>query len=195
MNAVEQIEIVRDSNPTRAVNPKKFIVWLFIVAIVMLFAGLTSAYIVRQADGNWLHFKLPSVFWLTSAIILMSSASMHMAYRSAKNDNIRNIRSFLSITMVLGLMFLAGQYYSWVQLVHEDVFLVGNPSGSFLYILTGLHGLHLVSGLIFLLIMLVASFQYKVHSKNLVSLEMCATYWHFLGGLWIYLFIFLNIYH
>ncbi len=195
MSTLEHVEIIREPNPTRSVNPRKFIVWLFIVAIVMLFAGLTSAYIVRQGDGNWLKFKLPSVFWLTSGIIVLSSVTMQMAYRAAKKDNLERIKLFLSATFILGILFLAGQYYSWVQLVHEDVFLVGNPSGSFLYILTGLHGLHIVSGLIFLLIMLVASYRFKVHSKNLVSMEMCSTYWHFLGGLWIYLFIFLNIYH
>ena len=195
MNAVEQIELIREPGSTRSVNPRKFIVWLFIVTIVMLFAGLTSAYIVRQADGNWLRFKLPSVFWITSGIILLSSLSLQLAYQAAKKDNLSGIKIFLSITMILGILFLAGQYYSWVQLVNQDVFLVGNPSGSFIYILTGLHGLHLVSGLIFLLIMLIASFKFQVHSKNMVSMEMCLTYWHFLGGLWIYLFIFLNIYH
>ncbi len=195
MNTLEHFDVVREPSPTRSVNPRKFIVWLFIVAIVMLFAGLTSAYIVRQGDGNWLKFHLPSVFWLTSAIIILSSVTMQMAYRAAKKDNLDRIKIFLSMTLLLGVLFLAGQYYSWVQLVHEDVFLVGNPAGSFLYILTGLHGVHIVSGLIFLLIMLIASFRYKVHSRNLVSMEMCVTYWHFLGGLWIYLFIFLNIYH
>lgn len=195
MNIAENIEIIRDPATARSVNPRKFLVWMFIVSIVMLFAGLTSAYIVRQADGNWLHFDLPSVFWITSGIILVSSFTMQMAYRSAKKDNLGRIKIFLGLTMILGILFLAGQYYSWVQLVNEDVFLVGNPSGSFLYILTGLHGLHLVSGLVFLLIMLIGSFRYKVHSRNTVSLEMCTTYWHFLGGLWIYLFIFLNIYH
>lgn len=195
MSAVQNIEIIRDQGTARAIHPKKFIVWLFMVSIVMIFAGLTSAYIVRQADGNWLRFDLPSIFWLTSGIILLSSYTMHMAYRSARKNNLKNLKLFITATMVLGLLFLAGQYYSWVQLVHQDVFLVGNPAGSFIYILTGLHGAHLISGLVFLLFVLIASFKYKVHSKNMVSIEMCATYWHFLGGLWIYLFIFLNIYH
>ena len=195
MSTVQHIEIVRDQGTAQAVHPKKFIVWLFIVSIVMLFAGLTSAYIVRQADGNWVRFNLPSVFWVTSGLIVLSSFTMQMAYRSAAKNNLKNLKLFITATMVLGLLFLAGQYYSWVQLVHQDVFLVGNPSGSFIYILTGLHGAHLVSGLVFLLAVLIASFKYKVHSKNLVSIEMCSTYWHFLGGLWIYLFIFLNIYH
>jgi cytochrome c oxidase subunit III len=195
MNAVENIEIIKEPQATRSVNPRKFLVWLFIVSIVMLFASLTSAYIVRQSDGNWLKFKLPDIFRVTSGIIILSSVSMHLAYKSAKKDDLGRIKIFLSLTMLLGLLFLAGQYYSWVQLVSQDVFFAGNPAGSFIYVFTGLHAIHLISGLIFLLIMLFGSFRYKVHSKNIVSMEMCTTYWHFLGGLWIYLFIFLNLYH
>jgi cytochrome c oxidase subunit III len=195
MNTVQNIEIIKEPQATRAVNPRKFIVWLFIVSIVMLFASLTSAYIVRQADGNWLKFKLPEVFRITSAIILLSSVTMQMAYRAAKKDELGRLKLFLSLTMALGLLFVAGQYYSWVQLVNQNVFFAGNPAGSFVYVFTGLHAIHLLSGLIFLLIMLYGSIRYKVHSKNIVSMEMCTTYWHFLGGLWIYLFIFLNLYN
>lgn len=195
MTTLEHIEIIREPNPTRAMDPGKFIVWLFMVAIVMIFAGLTSAYIVREGDGNWLRFNLPGIFKMTSVIILASSGTLYLAYRSAKKDNIKNLRIFLTVTAVLGILFLAGQYYSWVQLVNQDVFLVGNPAGSFIYILTGLHGLHLVSGLVFLLVVLAGAFKYRIHSRNLTTLEMCSTYWHFLGGLWIYLYLFLNLYH
>jgi cytochrome c oxidase subunit 3 len=194
MNTVAPIEIIKDRGTTRSVNPKKFILWLIIVTIVMLFASLTSAYIVRQSDGNWLRFDLPQVFWFTSAIILLSSFTMHSALRSARKDSIRNIRLFLSVTLGLGIIFLAGQYYSWIQLIGQDIYFVGNPSGSFLYVLTGLHAVHLISGIVFLSVVLIGSLKYKIHSRNLIPIEMCATYWHFLGGLWIYLFIFLNLY-
>ena len=106
-----------------------------------------------------------------------------------------NLKIGLGITTLLGLAFLVGQWYSWVTLVGMDVYFVGNPGGSFLYVITGLHALHLVSGVIFLIIMLISSFSYKVHSKRLVKLEMCLTYWHFLGGLWVYLFMFLLFNH
>ncbi|HLF35763.1 MAG TPA: cytochrome c oxidase subunit 3, partial [Cyclobacteriaceae bacterium] len=134
------------------------------------------------------------VFWFTSAVILLSSFTMHTALQSARKDSIRNIRLFLSVTLGLGTIFLAGQYYSWIQLVDQDIYFVGNPSGSFLYVLTGLHAVHLVSGVVFLSVVLIGSLKYKIHSRNLVPIEMCATYWHFLGGLWIYLFVFLNLY-
>ncbi len=174
-----------------SMNPKKFALWLFMVSVVMIFASLTSAYIVRQAEGNWYIFDLPLVFYISSVIILLSSASMQWAITEAKKDNFGMLRLAMSITAVLGLAFLGLQYYGWVELVGINVFFVGNPSGSFVYVLTGLHGLHLVSGVIFILWVLSLSFKYRIHSKNLLSLDLCATYWHFLDGLWIYLFVFL----
>jgi cytochrome c oxidase subunit III len=178
-----------------AMHPKKFATWLFIVSIVMIFAALSSAYMVRRAEGNWLEFELPAIFWINSAILLASSFTMHWAYFSAKKDSLNNLKLAMIVTVGLGLAFLVGQWYSWVALVDMKVFFVGNPSGSFLYVLTGLHAFHLITGLIFLFIILAASFQYKIHAKSMVRMEMCATYWHFLDILWLYLFVFLLVNH
>jgi len=178
-----------------AMHPKKFAMWLFMVSVVMVFAGLTSAFIVRQSEGNWLQYDLPGIFWFTSGTIVLSSISMHWAYLSAKKDLLDQLKLALAVTTVLGLVFLIGQWYSWVALVDMDVYFVGNPAGSFLYVLTGLHALHLVSGVIFLIIVLISSFKYKIHSKRLTTLDICGTYWHFLGGLWLYLFMFLLFNH
>jgi len=191
---LENIEVIRDRKES-SVNPRKFILWLFIVTIVMLFAALTSAYLVKQGEGNWLHFNLPELFWINSGIIVLSSISMQFAFVAAKKDHISKIKIFLSITLTLGLTFLLGQYLSWEELVKQDVFFVGNPAGSFIYVLTGLHAFHLISGIIFLLIVLYSAFKYRIHSKNLTSMEMATTFWHFLGALWLYLFFFLKIYH
>ncbi|MEM7106755.1 MAG: cytochrome c oxidase subunit 3, partial [Bacteroidota bacterium] len=100
-----------------------------------------------------------------------------------------------TITSALGVAFLISQLVVWSDLVADNVYFVGNPSGSFLYVLSGVHGLHLVSGVIFLIIVLISTYRYKVHSKNLTQIQMCASYWHFLDVLWIYLFVFLLIYH
>lgn len=191
----ERFSYLEGAEQPIAMHPKKFSLWLFMVTVVMVFAGLTSAYIVRQSEGNWLEFDLPSVFYYTSGIIILSSISLHWAYLSAKKDNLMQLRIGMLITSFLGIVFLVGQWYSFVALVDMDVYLVGNPSGSFLYIFTGLHGLHLVSGVIFLIIVLISSFRYKVHSQSMVSMEMCVTYWHFLGGLWLYLFTFMLLNH
>ena len=188
-------KIVEEAKKPLSMHPKKFGMWLFMVTVVMIFASLTSAYIVRQAEGNWVVFELPNLLTITSGIIILSSVSMHYTYLMAKKDNLDQVKVGVVVTFILGVTFLIGQLYAWGDLVNNNVFFVGNPSGSFLYVLTGLHGLHLVSGIIFLIIVLISTFKYQVHSKNLAQIQMCATYWHFLGGLWIYLFVFLLLNH
>lgn len=188
-------KIVEEAKRPLSMHPKKFGLWLFMITVVMIFASLTSAYIVRQAEGNWVVFELPMEMWITSVIIAISSISMQMAYFAAKKDNLERVKLLVTITSILGVAFLIGQFFVWGALVDQNIFLVGNPSGSFLYILSGLHGLHLVSGIIFLIIVLISTFKYRVHSKNLAQIQMCSTYWHFLGGLWIYLFVFLLLNH
>lgn len=186
-----EIKIVEEAHKPLSVHPKKFAMWLFIVSVFMVFAGLTSAYIVKQAEGNWLIFELPQLFWINTGIILVSSATMHWAYMAARRDNLEMAKLAISITTILGVAFLVGQFMAWGDLVANKIYLVGNTSGSFVYLLSGLHGLHIVGGVVYLLIILVAVFRYKIHSKNLVPIEMCATYWHFLDVLWLYLFVFL----
>ena len=192
--AIENIEIIRDRR-AMSMNPSKFIVWLFIVSISMLFAALTSAYIVKQSGGEWLNFNLPGMFWITSVIIIVSSITMQLALKSAKEDRFNGLKTYLILTALLGVAFLLGQYQSWKQLVEMDVYFVGNPAGSFLYVLTGLHAAHIISGLIFLIVVIASSFKLKTHSKSIIRIEMCTTYWHFLGGLWLYLFLFLKLNH
>ncbi len=189
------LKLVEEPKTPLAMNPKKFALWLFMITVVMIFAALTSAYIVRQGEGNWTEFELPVAMWVTSAIILLSSATMHWALISAKRNELERVKLAISITTVLGAAFLIGQFYVWGVLVDNSIFFVGNPSGSFLYVLSGLHGLHLISGVIFLIIVLISTLKYKVHSKSLNQIQMCATYWHFLDALWIYLFVFLLLNH
>jgi cytochrome c oxidase subunit 3 len=178
---------------TRSVNPKVFTMWLFIVSILMLFAAFTSAYLVRKAEGNWVEFKLPDLFSYSTVVLIASSISMHYSLMAAKKDQFNALRISISITFVLGLIFLAMQFYGWIQLVEMNVYFVGNPSGSFVYVLSGLHGLHLVSGLVVLIFALVAAFKLRINAKELTQIKICATYWHFLDALWLYLFVFLLI--
>jgi cytochrome c oxidase subunit III len=177
--------------PNLAMNPKKFLLWLAIVSIVMMFAALTSAYLVRRAEGNWIEFDIPVLFTYSTVVLILSSVSMHLAYWAAKKDNFMLLRSTISITFALGIAFLIMQFLGWKQLTQQNVFLVGNPSGSFFYILSGLHGLHIISALIVLVFALWAAFNTEIHAKKLNQIEMCVTYWHFLDLLWLYLFLFL----
>jgi cytochrome c oxidase subunit III len=183
--------IVEEPKQPLAMNAKKFGMWLFLVSVGMLFAAFSSAYIVRQAEGNWVDFALPSLFYYTTAIIVLSSVSIQWAYFAAKRDEFEKVKVLVAITTAFGFAFLVGQVIGWKQMTENSIYLVGNPSGSFVYILTGLHGAHLLGGIVFLIIVLVSAFRMKIHSNNLLRLELCVTYWHFLGGLWIYLFVFL----
>ena len=191
METLQQIHVQKEPEATLAVDPKKFILWLFIVSIVMLFASQTSAYLVRRAEGNWLEFNMPVIFWYSTAVLLLSSISMHWAYYSAKKDNFSNLKIAISVTFVLGLTFLWMQFQGWREMVDMKVYFVGNPSGSFLYLFTGLHAFHIISGLLVLLYGLISAFRFKVHAKSLRRIEICSTYWHFLDILWVYLFFFL----
>ena len=183
---------IQEPRPTLAMQPKKFALWLFMVSIVMLFAALTSAYIVKQSDGNWLTIAMPGMFMASTVIILLSSGTLHMAYLAAKKDEFGRLRIMIAVTLALGLAFLYTQYLAWSELVANNVFFVSNyASGSFIYVFTGLHGAHIISGIIYLLLTLWSAIKLNVHSRKLLQMEMCMTYWHFLGGLWIYLYVFL----
>lgn len=189
-------QVSDQAQPTLGMNPKKFSMWLFLMSVVMLFASLTSGYIVRKAEGNWVDFELPPIFWLTSAILLLSSVSHHIAFLKAKKDDLDQVKGWMIVTAILGLAFVASQFYAWVYLVNINVYFSGNNvAGSFLYVITGLHALHVISAIIFVLWITVATFRYKVHSKNILGIELCTTYWHFLDALWIYLFGFLLLFH
>ncbi|RYC67773.1 MULTISPECIES: cytochrome c oxidase subunit 3 [Spirosoma] len=192
---VKDIAVLEEPEETLSMNPRKFILWLFIVSIIMLFAAMTSAYLVRRAEGNWLEYTIPPIFSYSSVVLVLSSLTMHWAYVSAKKDNFNSLRTAITITFALGMAFLYMQFQGWVELVEQKVFFVGNPAGSFMYIFTGLHGFHLISGLIVLVFALVAAFRLRIHAKSLNQIEIAATYWHFLDILWLYLFFFLVYFH
>lgn len=192
---IKDIQISEVPKKTLSMDPKRFLFWMFMVSIIMIFASLTSAYIVRQAEGNWLSYDLPNLLWYSTLILVLSSATGQLAYFSAKKDNLVALKLYLGVTVILGILFLVTQVYTWGALVDNNVFFVGNPGGTFLYVIMGVHAVHLISGIIYLLIMLVRSFQYKVHSKNLLHIGLSVSYWHFLDGLWLYLFVFLLLNH
>ena len=174
----------------------KPLVWFGMASIVMLFAGLTSAVIVRKGDGNWNHFELPSMFLWSTIIIVISSLTFIIANYLAKKDNPTQVKLFIGLTLILGLVFIYFQFLGYKQLMAENVFLTGagsNASGSFLYIISFLHLLHLVGGIIALSIVFFNALKEQYNSKNLLGLQVCSTYWHFMGGMWLYLYIFFKL--
>ena len=173
------------------VHPVKFTTWLIIVASVMLFASFTSAYIVRRGEGNWLQFDIPTQFAVSVGIAVLSSMTMQWAYWKAKRDELGQVKIGLFLTLLLGIAFCVNQWMGWTELVANNIHMVGNPSESFFYIISGLHVLHMIGGMVFLLVIIAKAFKFQVHKKNLLPINLCTTYWHFLGATWIYLYFFL----
>jgi len=172
----------------------KPLLWVGIVSIIMLFAGLTSAYVVRADNGNWLIFNLPDIFFISTAIIITSSLTLFMALKMAKKNNQKGMILGLLATFILGIAFTFTQFEGWNELTAKGVVFAGkysNASGSFLYVLTGLHLAHLAGGLISLLVTLTNGLRRKYNAENTLGLELCSIYWHFLDILWVYLFLFL----
>jgi cytochrome c oxidase subunit III len=116
---------------------------------------------------------------------------MQWAYFSAKKDELGRVKTSLFITLLLGVAFCVCQWMGWKELVANNIHFVGNPSESFFYVISGVHLAHMIGGIIFLLVIIIKAFQFKVHKKNLLSINLCTTYWHFLGLAWIYLYFFL----
>mgnify|MGYP001373462021 CR=1 FL=1 len=154
-----------------------------------------SNYIVKKGEPGGFNVDLPSMFYYSTIVVILSSIFKQLSYFSTKKDDFKTQKLYLLGSFVTGALFLLFQYYGWVQLVEGGVFFVGHPDGSFIYILSGVHAFHLISGLIFILYIYSSAIKLNVHSKNLLSIEMSTTYWHFLAGMWVYLFITLYFYN
>ena len=172
------------------------LLWVGIASIVMIFASLTSAVIVSKGTKGWVDFQLPITFLISTVVIVLSSFTYWWAYRSAKADKLDTLKTGVLLTMILGLTFAGLQFYSWSQLVDQGIFFAGPSSavsGSYLYVLSGLHLAHLAGGIISLMVVYSKATRKIYNSNNLLGLQASTTYWHFLDGLWVYLYIFLTI--
>lgn len=179
------------SSQREKIHPHKFTLWVAIGSIIMMFAGLTSAYIVKGSLPGWTSVNLPRVFYFSTAIIIASSVTIQLAQRQFKERNMKQYRSLLTTTAVLGLVFIVLQIIGFVQLLHSGVRLEGSSgAGQFLYIIFGLHALHVLGGVITLIVMFLRAYSSRIRNYNPVSIEIASTYWHFVDLLWLYLFVF-----
>ena len=190
---VETRNMVLESNRSNKVHPHKFALWISMASIMMMFGALTSAYIVRHAAGNWLEFKLPSVFFISTVVLILSSLSLHVSFRAFKNMNGIRHKLFLVLGFILGIGFIIMQYQGWMTLFGMGIELTGNPSGSFLYMISGLHVVHVLGGLAALVVALMHAFLLPVtpSPRRVLRFELTLHYWHFVDALWIYLLVFL----
>lgn len=177
------------------IHPHKFTMWVAMGSIVMMFAGLTSAYVVKRSQTNWLEFDLPLVFWISTAVILISSLTVHLSLKAFKAREMQRYRMLITLTAVLGVAFSILQFVGFDTLHKNGIQFFGagsNPSASFLGIITGLHVVHVLGGVIALLVIFFRAFSVKNKVYTSVPIEIVATYWHFVDLLWIYLFVFFN---
>ena len=175
----------------KKIHPYKFTLWIAIGSITMMFAGLTSAYIIKRNQPNWLEFNLPVVFWYSTAAIIISSITIWLAVRAFREKEMAKYRQRLVATFILGVLFVTLQGIGFIQLWNQGMTLTRNVSVSFLYPIIGLHAIHVVGGVIALLVMFLKAFSRKQKTYSAVPIEMMSTYWHFVDLLWIYLLIFL----
>lgn len=172
----------------------KPMLYLAMGSMVMLFGAFASAYIVRMKKGDWMHFDMPQVFYISTAIIIVSSVTMNWAMASAKKNDLGGLKKASLITLLLGLAFVVCQVLGWGILYDQKIVFAGkysNAAGSFFYVLTLMHLLHLIGGTIAVFVVWIKSIQEKYSSENLLGVSLCAIFWHFLDILWILLFLFL----
>jgi cytochrome c oxidase subunit III len=170
-------------------------IWVVLASITMTFAAFTSALIVRQGGAtDWKHLTLPPILYLNTLVLIASSITLEVgrrqigAYMTGPRDQTLPPSRWLYITLCLGLLFVAGQYVAWLQLRARGLYLATNPNSSFFYVLTGIHALH-VSGGLGGLARVIRRLNKSVLRKS--TLDATSHYWHFMGGLWVYLLLLL----
>lgn len=188
---MKQVSIEQDKLNLKA---KKFLMWLFVISSFMLFAALTSGFIVYTAGSpeRGLKVLLPNIFIYSTAAILISSITIHLAYRSGKYLQFAKQKLYLVLTIILGIVFFILQLMAWKMLVQEGVYFVNfNASQSFVYVFTGAHLLHILAGIFMLINALSGVMKNIPQIRNLFRLEVTSIFWHFVDILWIYLYVFL----
>ena len=179
----------------RKARSYKLLLLFAMISMFMMFAGLTSAYLVSSSRKDWIHtMVLPSAFTISTIVIIVSSITIFLAKKAIQKDDRQKTTLFLLATLVLGISFVVLQFIGFNQVVEMGCFFTGSEStvtSSFLYILTVLHLLHLAAGIISLLTIIYNHFKQKYNSSQSTGIELGAMFWHFLDILWVYLFLFL----
>lgn len=178
------------------IHPWIFALWISFGSICMMFIALTSAYIVKSAAGNWLEFQLPTQFYISTSLVLITSLCLHISFTSFKKEKQAPYKLFMIFSFLLGIAFVGLQYDGWQTLFASGVDLKTSVSGSFLYLITGLHALHIIGGIATLIVAMIHAFSlpFIVTEKRKLRYRLVCHYWHFIGLLWIYLFCFLMFY-
>ncbi|MFY7741517.1 MAG: cytochrome c oxidase subunit 3 [Flavobacterium sp.] len=188
---------VQEYNERKA-QSYKLLLWFAMISMVMMFAGLTSAYVVSTSRKDWLkEFDMPIAFVWSTVLIIISSITIHLALSFIKKNDQTKTGLLLWITLLLGIGFVFTQFLGFGQIIENGYFFTGSESNvttSFLYIIVILHMVHLFGGLIALLFVIYNHYKQKYNSTQTLGIELAAMFWHFLDFLWILLFLFFYFY-
>jgi cytochrome c oxidase subunit 3 len=181
----------RNRRPDNAPSPKRYYtaIALGLVSILMFFMALASAFLLRRSgSSDWVPVHLPMVLWINTLILIASSLTLEVARKRLADSNLAAFRTLWIVTTGFGALFLIGQLIAWRQLVAQGVYMASNPASSFFYIFTGAHGVHLLGGIAALM---CVTFR-KVDTRGIplpMVAEVTSYYWHFMDGLWVFLFL------
>jgi len=179
-------------------NKLRIAMWFLLLVVMMTFGGLIAAYIVISTNGvmEWQPFALPVQVWVSTVLILASSVTYKIAHSSLNQDKQQKAKNWLLATTVFGGMFIASQLFAWVELVRRGVYVQSNPYAGFFYILTAVHAVHVIGGIAALGYILLRTWQSTSSNEELIKRKQVSNsvgwYWHFMDGLWIFLFLLLG---
>ena len=169
--------------------------WMFLATVTMLFAAFTSAYIVRRSGSDWRRLSLPSILWVNTVVLAASSIAVELASRSGRHRRWDRALAAFVAALALGIAFLGGQAAAWRQLVAAGVYLPSNPYSAFFYVLTGAHAIHVGAALA---VLAWGAALTRAGARDprawALRMELCRTFWHYLGGVWVMLFALVSLY-
>jgi cytochrome c oxidase subunit 3 len=189
------MDLTEGTTEEKNIRAKKMMLWFGIGSLIMSFAGLTSAVIVSSKRPDWLNnFQLPDAFIISTVIIILSSISLILAKRALKTNNRKTTTVWLLVTLGLGIAFIYSQFIGFGQIIQLGYNFTGptsNVTMSFIYVIAVAHILHVVAGLMSLMVVIYNHFKEKYNASQMLGFELSATFWHFVDGLWLFLFLFL----
>jgi cytochrome c oxidase subunit 3 len=189
------VDLTKGTPQEKNERAKKMMLWFGIVSLIMAFAGWTSAYIVSSKRKDWLDtIELPQAFFVSTAIIILSSITYILAKGAVKKDDQKKATTWLLVTLVLGIAFIVLQFFGFSQMLETGYYFTGPTSNikiSYIFLIAFVHILHVVAGLISLLVVLYNQIRGKYTSTNFLGMQLGATFWHFLDVLWVYLILFM----
>jgi cytochrome c oxidase subunit III len=173
----------------------KLLLLVAMVSMIMVFAGLTSAFVVSKSRGDWLKdFQLPTAFFWSTAVIIISSLTFHLSKVAIRKDDRKSTTLWLMVTLALGILFVILQFQGFDAIIKQGYYFTGKDSNvttTFLYVVAVTHLAHLFFGLLSLIIVIFKHFKLKYNSAQYIGIELGVMFWHFLDLLWLYLFLFL----